>query len=108
MQLTSEISDAISNPVAMGSTIDEDEIKAELEALEQEELNDRLIGADKVPVHSPGVAERGASPPFRFRLRFDSGLMLEVAAPASRTAAQRRQEEDEDAELKELQAALAM
>jgi len=34
--------------------------------------------------------------------------LLELERAASRTAAQRQQEEDEDAELKELQAALAM
>ncbi|KAG0144464.1 hypothetical protein CROQUDRAFT_624609 [Cronartium quercuum f. sp. fusiforme G11] len=86
MDLTNEISDAISNPVGMGQELDEDEIKAELEELEQDELKNRLVGADSVPIHSPG----------------------QPIATSSRTAAQRQQEEDEDAELKELQAALAM
>ena len=31
----------------------QDELKAELEALEQEELDDRLAGADRVPLHTP-------------------------------------------------------
>jgi charged multivesicular body protein 4A/B len=75
MDLTNEISEAISNPVGMGQMVDEvsddttcsfgmksifeesansqDELKAELEALEQEELDDRLRGADRVPVHTP-------------------------------------------------------
>ncbi|POW04725.1 hypothetical protein PSTT_10171 [Puccinia striiformis] len=87
MDLTNEISDAISNPVGMGQELDEDEIKAELEELEQDELKSRLVGADSVPLHSPGQTERPV---------------------AARTVAQRQQEEDEDAELKELQAALAM
>ncbi|CAH7683047.1 hypothetical protein PPACK8108_LOCUS17043 [Phakopsora pachyrhizi] len=63
--------------------LDEDEIKAELEELEQDELKSRLVGADSVPLHAPSQSERPV-------------------------VAQRQQEEDEDAELKELQAALAM
>ncbi|KAI8446648.1 Snf7-domain-containing protein [Phakopsora pachyrhizi] len=91
MDLTNEISDAISNPVGMGQEplqLDEDEIKAELEELEQDELKSRLVGADSVPLHAPSQSERPVA--------------------AGRTVAQRQQEEDEDAELKELQAALAM
>jgi charged multivesicular body protein 4 len=70
MDLTNEISDAISNPVGMGHQVDEvrqqwkylrvgdvliyqDELKAELEALEQEELDDRLAGAERAPIHAP-------------------------------------------------------
>lgn len=86
MDLTNEISDAISNPVGMGNMVDEDELKAELEALEQEELDDRLRGADHVPVHSP------ASP---------------VANGRERVTAQ-ADEDDEEAQLRQLQAELAM
>lgn len=39
-----EISDAISNPVAFGNDIDDDELERELEELEQEELDRELIG----------------------------------------------------------------
>lgn len=31
----------------------QDDLKAELDALEQEELDDRLKGADRVPIHTP-------------------------------------------------------
>lgn len=31
----------------------QDELKAELEALEQEELDDRLAGAERAPIHAP-------------------------------------------------------
>lgn len=34
-------------------TLRQDELKAELEALEQEELDDRLAGAERAPVHAP-------------------------------------------------------
>ncbi|KAI9632609.1 putative late endosome to vacuole transport-related protein [Dioszegia hungarica] len=86
MDLTNEISDAISNPVGMGNMVDEDELAAELEALEQEELDDRLKGADHVPVHTP------ASP---------------VANGRERVHAQ-AEEDDEEAQLRQLQAELAM
>ena len=85
MDLTNEISDAISNPVGMGHDIDEDELKNELEELEQDELNERLVGADSVPLHTPAVASS--------------------AGPERSQAAV---EDDDDAELRALQAELAM
>ncbi|WOO81261.1 Vacuolar-sorting protein SNF7 [Vanrija pseudolonga] len=85
MDLTNEISDAISNPVGIVNNIDEDELEAELEALEQEELDDRLKGADHVPLHTP------ASP---------------VGASRERTHAV--EEDDEEEQLRQLQAELAM
>ncbi|KZW03700.1 Snf7-domain-containing protein [Exidia glandulosa HHB12029] len=81
-ELANEISDAISNPINSGTEIDEDELKAELAELESEQLDRILEGADRVPVHSPG------------------GKVQEDA--------HRQQDLDEEAELKELQAALAM
>lgn len=108
MELTNEISEAISNPLGMqGVDVDEvsdappllfhfsyslhskqEDLKNELAELEQEELNDRLMGADRAPVHTPAVA-----------------------AGPSTVSAGRSKEEEEDAEereLRELQAALAM
>jgi len=38
--------------------LSQDELKAELDELEQDELNDRLMGADRAPIHTPaGQAE---------------------------------------------------
>jgi len=83
-EIANEISEAISNPVGAGIDIDEDELKQELAELESEELNDRLMGADRAPIHSP-------------------------AGPSRVTPETTREEEDEEeAQLKELQAALAM
>ncbi|KAF8591577.1 Snf7-domain-containing protein [Ramaria rubella] len=83
-EIANEISEAISNPVGAGIDIDEDELKQELADLESEELNDRLMGADRAPIHSP-------------------------AGPSKVTPETAREEEDEEeAQLKELQAALAM
>ncbi|KAA1466763.1 vacuolar-sorting protein SNF7 [Dentipellis sp. KUC8613] len=83
-ELANEISEAISNPAYAGIDIDEDELKNELRDLEEEDLNERLAGADHVPVHTPA----GMTP---------------VQQTRERTA-----EQDEEAELKALQAELAM
>lgn len=88
MDLTNEISDAISNPVGMGHDIDEDELKNELEELEQAELNERLVGADNVPAHTPALA---AGP-----------------SKANGETNQAQTVDDDDAELRALQAELAM
>ncbi|KAF8529202.1 late endosome to vacuole transport-related protein [Hysterangium stoloniferum] len=81
-QIANEISDAISNPMANGMEIDEDDLKQELAGLEAEVLTSTLAAAGHVPVHSPA----GKAPP--------------EAIP--------EEEDQEEAQLKELQAALAM
>ncbi|WFD31944.1 ESCRT-III subunit protein snf7 [Malassezia sp. CBS 17886] len=91
MSLTSEISEAISNPVGIGNDLDEEELREELQGLEQEELHGRLVGADAAPAHtlpSPTAAAPTAAAP--------------AAGARSAPAA------DEDAELRALQAELAM
>ncbi|KZT13071.1 Snf7-domain-containing protein [Laetiporus sulphureus 93-53] len=84
-QLANEVSEAISAATYSGVDIDEEDLKAELADIEQDELNERLMGADHVPLHlpaGPSKVEEGRQP---------------VAL-----------EDDEEAQLKELQAALAM
>lgn len=63
-----EISDAISNPVAFGQDVDEDELEKELEELEQEELDKELLGiqsTDELPAVPatalPAVPEKKSS-----------------------------------------------
>uniref|UniRef100_UPI00358E0B92 charged multivesicular body protein 4b-like n=1 Tax=Myxine glutinosa TaxID=7769 RepID=UPI00358E0B92 len=76
--LAQEISDAISRPVGFGQDVDEDELLAELEDLEQEALDKELlqVGGDNLP-------------------------SIPTALPSSK--AKQREEEDED-DLKELAA----
>ena len=57
IQLSEEISDAISRPVGVAAEIDEDELREELEAMEQEELDNKMLGAEAPPVHVPSTAE---------------------------------------------------
>ncbi|KAJ7591119.1 Snf7-domain-containing protein [Mycena floridula] len=77
-----EIADIIANPAYGSGDMDEDALREELEELEQEQLDERLRGADHVPLHQP----------------------------ASTVPEERRQvaEDDEEAMLRELQAELAM
>ncbi|KAG2056483.1 Snf7-domain-containing protein [Suillus hirtellus] len=82
-EIANEIAEALSYPT--GTEADEDELKAELADLEQETLDERLAGADHVPLHIPAGAHR---------------LTSYVATVAV--------EDDEEAQLRELQAALAM
>jgi len=64
-EIANEISDAISNPVGFGQDVDEDDLMKELEDLEQEELDEKLLDvgpiADKlpsVPSAQPAAAAR--------------------------------------------------
>ncbi|KIM68583.1 hypothetical protein SCLCIDRAFT_1208777 [Scleroderma citrinum Foug A] len=82
--IANEIAEAISNPLDQNA-LDEDELKLELEQMEQEVLDERLAGADHVPAHIPASARKEES---------------RAAVPAV--------EDDEEAQLRELQAALAM
>jgi len=81
-QLAVEIQDQISSG-PIGTDLDDDELKRELEDLEQDQLNDMLKGAEPAPIHLPPGATK----------------TTEVKNTA---------EMDEDAMLKQLQAELAM
>ncbi|CDW55664.1 Charged multivesicular body protein 4b [Trichuris trichiura] len=47
--VANEISDAISNPIGFGQDVDEEELMAELEELEQEELDKQLLNVTPTP-----------------------------------------------------------
>ncbi|KAI0701163.1 vacuolar-sorting protein SNF7 [Cytidiella melzeri] len=83
-QLANEVSEAISSQGYAGIDIDDEELKQELADLEQDELNERLAGAEHVPIHHPAGASRYED------------------------KAKQTEEDDEAVQLKELQAALAM
>ncbi len=48
-EVAQEIAEAISNPVGFGQDVDEDELLAELEELEQEELDAQLLDVGPTP-----------------------------------------------------------
>ncbi|KRT80943.1 hypothetical protein AMK59_5631 [Oryctes borbonicus] len=62
-----EISEAISNPVAFGQDVDEDELEKELEELEQEELEKHLIEIDPTKDQLPAVPQDEVAKPSRAR-----------------------------------------
>ncbi|KAK3581217.1 hypothetical protein CHS0354_024760 [Potamilus streckersoni] len=68
-EIAQEISDAISNPVGFGQDVDEDDLLAELEELEQEDLDEKLLNVGEpiaelppVPTERPSVAKAKAKP----------------------------------------------
>ncbi|PPQ79538.1 hypothetical protein CVT25_003419 [Psilocybe cyanescens] len=85
-ELASDIADALANPMYSGMDMDEDELAADLEELQQEVLNDRLNEADHAPVHLPPNVTRVE----------DKTRRPSVA------------EDDEEEQLKQLQAEMAM
>ena len=119
-ELANEIAEAIANPVNLD--IDEvcssrvysssiitdfflkDELKQELEDLQQDELNERLNQADHVPVHQPPTAKKedgkfAVVTPYSCVYMVSDETLLAVRSPV---------EDDEEAQLKALQAELAM
>ncbi|ORZ33813.1 Snf7-domain-containing protein [Catenaria anguillulae PL171] len=92
MDLANEISDAISQPVGFGVDMDEDELNAELELLEQEELDTKLLGLDNVPISAPAVPQTEPTAAIAQPPRPTKGQMID---------------EDEEAELAELKASMA-
>ncbi|KAL4075905.1 Snf7-domain-containing protein [Scleroderma citrinum] len=97
--IANEIAEAISAPPP--GAADEDELKSELEQLEQEVLDERLAGAEHVPAHIPTGARRVETRECTIDL---FGILYTYAITGPAIAV----EDDEDAQLKELQAALAM
>jgi charged multivesicular body protein 4A/B len=95
MDLANEISTAISNPLGIDSSIDEDELEAELERFEQEALDATLLETTKVPIISTANPQATA-------VKSTSSLS-NLAKSSSQPILN-----DEDAELEELRASMAL
>jgi len=81
-EVAREISDAISNPVAFGQECDEDELLAELEELEQEELDEKLLETNTADTELPEVPTAAPAAPAKKKVQEDDD-MAELAAWAS-------------------------
>lgn len=84
-ELANEISEAISSSVGFGQDVDEDELNAELEELEQEDLDEQMlnIGGSTVP-ELPSVPDTELPQPSRAKPRVEEDDdMAELAAWAS-------------------------
>jgi charged multivesicular body protein 4 len=82
--------------------LSQDQLRDELAELEQVELNEQLMKADHVPVHIPPGASRVDEGESSFLYSFHI-LMIATATRRPEIA-----EDDEDAQLRQLQAELAM
>ncbi|KAJ2776599.1 ESCRT-III subunit protein snf7 [Coemansia interrupta] len=103
MDLANGISEAISQPQLFGVDMDEDELAAELEGLEQEELDKQLLNAERAPVALPRVPA-GAQP----AVAQAQAQQQQRQAQARKAAASDAEDEDEDAELAELRESMRM
>ncbi|KAK7020111.1 Charged multivesicular body protein 4b [Halocaridina rubra] len=82
--LAKEISEAISNPVAFGDDVDEDDLLAELEVLEQEALDEKLLETGgTVPDELPEVPTAVPTVPAKKKKEEYDEDMAELAAWAS-------------------------
>jgi charged multivesicular body protein 4 len=95
MAVSNEISEAIARP-ALGTDIDEDELREELEQLEQEELDTKLVGVDVPSQRMPTAPER--------RIPLTEAYLTAEPVQKQKT----KEEEDEEAELRALQAEMAI
>ena len=102
MDLANEISSAISNPLGLDTGIDEDELAAELEQLEQAELDATLL--DVKTVSGIGVGAQQARVPQQQQQVKSPGLGSSGAGGKSKSQA----ELDEERELEELRASMAL
>ena len=93
MDLANEINAAISTPLGMDYGLDEDELNDELEQLEQTELDRAMLD-----VKSPNLAVGTAAGPIK----------SPVSAPATTQLTNSAAAIDEDAELEELRASMAL
>jgi charged multivesicular body protein 4A/B len=71
MDLANEISQAISEPVGFGTEFDEDELNAELEQLEQEELDAKLLDVGPIQLNAPSVPSAAVPGMLCFLFRLD-------------------------------------
>ncbi|XP_031709419.1 charged multivesicular body protein 4b [Anarrhichthys ocellatus] len=87
-EVAQEISDVISRPIGFGDEFDEDELMAELEELEQEELDKNLLeiqGAEDVPLPSVPSTSLPSRPAKKKKEEEDEDDMADLEAWAAAT-----------------------
>ena len=104
-----EIAEALTQG-AQTSGVDEDELDEELAELQQEALDERMLKTGSVPVHDQ--IQRMPNPPSKFLLRSNTNYGLgeehEMLTPSTSKNTPTAEEDDEEAELRKLQAEMAM
>nr|XP_006823649.1 PREDICTED: charged multivesicular body protein 4b-like [Saccoglossus kowalevskii] len=82
-ELADEISTAISQPTGFGQDIDDDDLLAELEELEQEELDEKLLDVGPSPVDNLPSVPSEALPKAKVKPVEEDEDMKELAAWAN-------------------------
>jgi len=118
MDIANEINDAIAKPVGFGLEFDDDELNTELDELEQEQIDSKLmdIPATGVPVKpnaakTPAAKTPAAKTPAAKApaAKVPANKTADLAFPDAPSGAPKKQEtDDEEKELRELQASMAM
>ena len=104
-----EIANALSEGALNSGRMDEGELEDELEALQQEELDNKMMDTGTIPqdrVQSLPNAARGERASHQIRL--SCGVKLTLGIVTKSKAPARQEEEDEEEELRKLQAEMAM
>jgi len=104
MDIANEINDAIAKPVGFGMEFDDDELTAELDELEQEQIDSKLID---IPATGSSVKAPGAKAPAA-KAPAAAAPQKDIKFPEAPNTVPKKQETDEERELRELQAAMAM
>lgn len=82
-EIANEISEAISNPVGFGQDADEDDLMAELEELEQEELDEKLLDVGPIVDKLPSVPSEPLPAAAKSKPQHDDDELKELEAWAS-------------------------
>jgi charged multivesicular body protein 4 len=101
MDIANEINDAISKPVGFGMEFDDDELSAELDELEQEQIDSKLMDIPNTGVKVTPAANK--SPAAKA-----PAAQKEIKFPEAPSTVPKKTETDEEKELRELQASMAM
>jgi charged multivesicular body protein 4 len=107
MDLANEISNAISQPVNFGLEFDDEDLNAELELLEQEELDSKLLDTGDAALAELEDAPSVPTTAIPGNLENHTAHYLAIAQPP-RPLRTQKVEDDEDAELAELKASMAL
>jgi charged multivesicular body protein 4 len=83
-EIANEISEAISNPVGFQQDVDEDDLLKELEELEQQDLEEKLLDVDQLPsVPAASLPAKDKPAAAKVSSKADDDEMKELEAWAS-------------------------
>jgi len=105
MDIANEINDAIAKPVGFGMEFDDDELSAELDELEQEQIDSKLMD---IPATGPTIKTDVKTPAAKTPSAKVPVAQKDIKFPEAPSTVPKKQETEEERELRELQASMAM